>query len=123
MFDFNPFNLRPEDLERAADEAEKTMRRLEQVQEELSGVTGKGESGDGMVHAVTDANGLLEEIVIKPRALRMPSEDLAEGVTVAIRAAQEDAERRGNQIVHDVIEDGGGPLPGMPGPPPKDRRE
>jgi DNA-binding protein YbaB len=123
VFDFNPFNFRPEGLERAAGQAEKTVRRLEQVQEELSEITGEGESEDGTVHAITDANGRLEKIVIQPRALRMASEDLAEKVTAVIRAAQDDAERRTNELVHDLVDGGAGPLPGMPGLPPKDQRE
>jgi DNA-binding protein YbaB len=116
VFDFNPFNLRPEDLERLADQAEQALRRLEQEQEDLKEIAGKGECEGGLVRATTDANGRLEKIAIDPNALRMSGEELAKKVTAAIRAAQENAESQAREMTQKVIGDGN-LFPGVPGFP------
>jgi DNA-binding protein YbaB len=116
VFDFNPFDLQPEDLERLADQAEQALRRLEQQQEDLEEITGNGECEGGEVRATTDASGRLEKIAFDRHALRMSSEELAAKVTAAIRAAQRDAESQARERTQEVIGDGD-LFPGVPGFP------
>jgi DNA-binding protein YbaB len=119
VFDFNPFDLQPEELERLADQAEQALRRLEQQQEDLKEITGKGECEGGEVSATTDASGRLEKIAFGRHALRMSSEELATKVTAAIRAAQQDAESQTREGTQKVIgeEDLFPGVPGVPGFP------
>jgi hypothetical protein len=54
---------------------------------------GYGEDADGMV-AVTAVNGRLSSVELNPRALRLPSEDLAEAFAAAANAALADMESK-----------------------------
>ncbi|MFF5206589.1 YbaB/EbfC family nucleoid-associated protein [Streptosporangium sp. NPDC000396] len=52
------------------------------------GPSGTGEAAAGLVNAVVGADGLLEKLTLNPRALRSGSQELAEHIVVAVRAAQ-----------------------------------
>ncbi|MEV0148813.1 MULTISPECIES: hypothetical protein [unclassified Nonomuraea] len=58
---------------------------------------GRGESAAGQVVAVVGADGLLEHLRLNPRSLRMGSEELAEHVVSAVRAAQQDQMARAGE--------------------------
>ncbi|MFB9832541.1 YbaB/EbfC family nucleoid-associated protein [Actinoallomurus acaciae] len=51
---------------------------------------GVGESARGLVSAEVGADGLLADLRLNPRALRLGSAALAEDIVSAVRAAQED---------------------------------
>ncbi|GAA1775788.1 YbaB/EbfC family nucleoid-associated protein [Actinomadura chokoriensis] len=50
-------------------------------------VEGRGEGADGRVRVVAGAGGELTSVELDPRALRMPSEELAEELKEAVNAA------------------------------------
>jgi len=50
-------------------------------------VTGTGESAEGRVRAVATTGGRLARVELDPRALRMPSEELAGHLVTAVNAA------------------------------------
>lgn len=70
-----------------------------QVQEQLASfeerrtaiadAVGTGDSKDGLVTATVTAGGVLQDLIINPRAMRLPSEALSESVKDAVRAANE----------------------------------
>jgi DNA-binding protein YbaB len=65
-----------------------------ELRERLAELVGKGESLNGAIQAVyTDADGLTG-LVINPRLMRLGSEELAERVVEAVRAARDDLAAR-----------------------------
>lgn len=91
------------DLEQDAERAARIEAWLEDGQREIEAVTGRGRAADGRIEAVVTAYGEVREIVIEPRAMRLPSRTLAEELLLALGRAQEDAERRSRQLVGDAL--------------------
>ncbi|GGL56091.1 YbaB/EbfC family nucleoid-associated protein [Planomonospora parontospora] len=96
---FDPENFDPDDLDRVIQDAERTMSRLADVQEELAGLRGHGTGAGDLIDVVTDATGRVERIDLNPRVMRMDSRTLADELTSAIRSAQEDGERRARELL------------------------
>ncbi|MDP4508680.1 YbaB/EbfC family nucleoid-associated protein [Nonomuraea turcica] len=89
MSDFNPAAVTPEELEKLARRADEAMATLVQAMNGLEEVTGEGTSAGGKIRAAVESDGLLREIRLDPRLLRsMGSDELAEAVVAAVRAAQ-----------------------------------
>jgi DNA-binding protein YbaB len=63
---------------------------------------GFGEAARGLVGATVGADGLLENVRIAPRALRLDSQELAEQVLAAVRAAQQDQLARAGEPADDL---------------------
>lgn len=63
------------------------------VRAQLSETTGEAASDDGLITSVVGARGL-QELRLDPRAMRMPSEDLAKAIIDVTAQAREDMERR-----------------------------
>jgi hypothetical protein len=63
------------------------------VRGELAGILGEASSDDGLLVAKVGAGGLAE-LTIEPRAMRMPSVDLAAAIVELTRRAREDLDRR-----------------------------
>ncbi|MFI6596324.1 YbaB/EbfC family nucleoid-associated protein [Nonomuraea sp. NPDC050536] len=93
------------DLDAVRERADRESRRAEAVRAELDAIEGKGESAEGKVGAVTDANGRLLSITIDPRALSMGSLDLSEEITLAVRRAQDDGETRRERVLNEALSD------------------
>ncbi|MEO3810483.1 YbaB/EbfC family nucleoid-associated protein [Sphaerisporangium sp. B11E5] len=96
---FDPERLRPEDFARVAEQSMASVRRLGDAIGALAGLKGEGAAGGGLVSAVVDAGGRLEHVTLDPRALRLDSRSLADAVTEAVRAAQDDARVRGEAVL------------------------
>ncbi|MBW8485269.1 YbaB/EbfC family nucleoid-associated protein [Actinomadura parmotrematis] len=77
----------PQELAKAA--IERTQR-LARLREEMTGLRGHGESGDGRVSVICAPNDPLAELRIDPRAMRLGSEELSSAVRAAARAARQD---------------------------------
>ncbi|MFC5751496.1 YbaB/EbfC family nucleoid-associated protein [Actinomadura rugatobispora] len=103
MFDLNPANFRIEDLERVMHQADELMKRLGESNDEMAEMVGEGESKDGLLRATVDSGGRLKSIDINPRAMRLDSTALAEGLTEAIQAAQDDAVNRSEGMVTELL--------------------
>ncbi|NUW40947.1 YbaB/EbfC family nucleoid-associated protein [Nonomuraea rhodomycinica] len=87
------------DLDRILRDSERTMRELEQAMQELSRLTGMGESRAGTVTARVDAESRPIEVRISNRAMRLDPDELGQHVVEAVRAAQEDHERRARELM------------------------
>jgi DNA-binding protein YbaB len=67
---------------------------MEEVQERIRALEGVGRTDDGYVVATYTAVDGLAGLTLDPRAMRMPSEDLARAVLAVSRAAREDFEEQ-----------------------------
>jgi DNA-binding protein YbaB len=103
VFDFDPHNFQLEDLNRIIGQSQEVMRNLEKVQDALGEVTGEGEAADGMVRAVVTGTGGIQQVTLEPRAMRLDSQSLAENVTLAVRAAQTDAQSKTTQLLGSAL--------------------
>ncbi|NUW31465.1 hypothetical protein HTZ77_08510 [Nonomuraea sp. SMC257] len=74
------------------------------TRQEADDPRGRGESAAGQVVAVVGADGLLESLSLNPRSLRMGSDELAEHVVSAVRAAQQDLVARTDEPPPDAEE-------------------
>jgi len=61
-------------------------------------VRGEGEACDGRVRVVLDGTSNLVDLVIDPRAMRLGSEELAEGIRAAFAEAREAVQAQLSQI-------------------------
>jgi DNA-binding protein YbaB len=106
MFDFDPNNFRLEDLDRIARESEEALRGLTDALHEIGQMEGQGEAIDGLIRVTVDSTGRATDVTIGPRAMRLGSAVLAEGVLKAFNAAQEDAQAKGRQLMMGALPEG-----------------
>ncbi|GAA3004960.1 YbaB/EbfC family nucleoid-associated protein [Streptosporangium longisporum] len=99
MIPLDPGGLRPEDLDAVIRNSEETLRRLGDVAVELKTVTGEGTGAGGLARALVDGAGQIREITLEPRIMRLDSQAVAEAVTEAVRAAQQDASRANEELL------------------------
>ncbi|MFC4529509.1 YbaB/EbfC family nucleoid-associated protein [Sphaerisporangium dianthi] len=99
---FRPDDFRLEDLERVARQNEEAVQRLSGVFGELRTVKGEGAAAGGLVGAVVDGGGQIEEVTLDPRVMRLDSASIAQAVTEAVRAAQQDAQRRNAELLREA---------------------
>ncbi|MEV4367167.1 YbaB/EbfC family nucleoid-associated protein [Nonomuraea sp. NPDC049637] len=90
----DPIDFDPDDLDRVISESERSVRNLAGALDELSRVTGQGESRSGAVTARVDAGGRLDDLRLAPRTSRMELDELTGEILQAVRAAQDDQARR-----------------------------
>ncbi|MFI9589414.1 YbaB/EbfC family nucleoid-associated protein [Nonomuraea sp. NPDC052265] len=95
----NPIDFHPDDLDRVISESERSVRALAGTLDELSLVTGQGESRGGAVTARVDAEGRLDDLRLAPRASRLELDELTEEIVQAVRAAQDDQARRLRDVI------------------------
>ncbi|WP_180903191.1 YbaB/EbfC family nucleoid-associated protein [Nonomuraea indica] len=92
-------DLDPANLERLVRESEESVRRLADATAELEAISGTGRSRSELVSAEVDNGGGIRRVAIDPRAMRLGSEELSEQVCEAVRAAQEDVQRQGLELL------------------------
>ncbi|GAA3812124.1 hypothetical protein GCM10022226_35980 [Sphaerisporangium flaviroseum] len=97
MFDPDDFQL--EDFERIAQRSQEAVRRLGGVLGELGTLTGEGAAAGGLVGATVDGGGRIQEVTLDPRVMRLDSGSIAEAVTEAVRMAQDDAQRKNQEML------------------------
>jgi DNA-binding protein YbaB len=74
-------------------DAEARMSKLLSIKDELAGLVGRAEAAQGYVVVEWTAAGLAD-LRIDPRAMRLPSTDLAQEISEAVRAAVADLRER-----------------------------
>ncbi|MEU8656850.1 YbaB/EbfC family nucleoid-associated protein [Actinoplanes philippinensis] len=74
-------------MEEALRSGEVMQRRLEQLQEGLAAITAEGRDSSGLIQVTVGAGGVLTDVYVNPRAMRLGSEDLADGFKQAHAAA------------------------------------
>jgi DNA-binding protein YbaB len=102
MFDFDPDRFQVEDLHRSED----ALSALTEVLAEIQRVTGEGEAADGLIRVVVDSAGRAAGVTVDPRAMRLGSEVLAEGVRDAFNAAQDDLQAKSGRLIAGALPEG-----------------
>jgi DNA-binding protein YbaB len=100
---FDPDNFELEDFERVAQRSKEAVQRLNGVMEELGAVTGEGAAAGGLVGAVVDGGGRMQQVTLDPRIMRLDSGSIAEAVTEAVRMAQDDAQRKNEELLRTAM--------------------
>jgi hypothetical protein len=77
------------------------LSRMEDVTARFAEIIGSAEGADGTVRVEHGSTGL-RELVIEPRAMRLPAADLAAAITVALAEAQTDFRRQAQQTLVDA---------------------
>ncbi|MGN9843084.1 YbaB/EbfC family nucleoid-associated protein [Nonomuraea sp. H19] len=101
--DFDPADIREQDLEEVARQQERLQDWLDTAQEDLDKIVGMGERASGQVKASVDPNGRVLDVTYGPRALRLSSHELAEETLAAVREACADAERQTNALMREAL--------------------
>ncbi|MEU7740477.1 YbaB/EbfC family nucleoid-associated protein [Nonomuraea sp. NPDC049158] len=99
----DPKNIYRDELHRISEQAEQAHSRLKKAGGGFKDVYGAGESADGKVRARTDSSGRVTEVRLDPRAMKLSSQDLGEEVTLAVMRAQDDCERRQEELLYDAV--------------------
>ncbi|WP_219466373.1 YbaB/EbfC family nucleoid-associated protein [Nonomuraea rhizosphaerae] len=99
---YDPGNITDRDLDEATRQSERMLAWIETAQEDLGKVVGTGKGPSGHVGASVDSTGRVLEVTYGSRAMRLPSEDLAEETVTAVREANADAQRQ----IHDLMREG-----------------
>ncbi|GGP10710.1 YbaB/EbfC family nucleoid-associated protein [Nonomuraea glycinis] len=113
-FELNPRDIRPQDVERAEEQAERVEALLTELagqDELLAEIVGTGRGDGGHVHAAVAADGRVLKVAIEPRAVREGSEALADEIVLTVRRAQQDALRQVDSLVRESLAEA---LPGTP---------
>ncbi len=86
--------------------------KADELLERLDAVEGVAETTDGLLRARVNAAVGLAALYLDPRAMRMPSEDLAEAICRVAQQARANLEERTQQVVQDASgeDDAGGPF-------------
>lgn len=98
----DPKNIYRDELHRISEQAERVHSRLKKAGGGFDDVYGAGESADGKVRARTDSGGRITEIRLDPRVMKLSSQDLGEEITLAVGRAQDDCERRHEEMLRDA---------------------
>jgi hypothetical protein len=85
----------------AADVLRDRAARAAAVRRQLSEAVGEAATDNGQLRAKVGAAGL-QELVIDPRAMRMPSSDLAAAIVEITRRARDDLDRRREQLAAEL---------------------
>lgn len=77
---------------------EAMMGSFTEMRDRINELTGRGEGADGRIVAEYRAEGGLTKLELDPRAMRLPSADLAEQIRTAVNAAAEDFQRQVREL-------------------------
>jgi len=83
--------------------AQEQVARITRMQSDLDEAEGEGDSPRGLVHARTGPGGVLRDLRLDPRVLRMGTEEAAEEITAAVTAAQRAFAEKADAIMAPVL--------------------
>lgn len=109
-FDLGLGDIRDQDVERATEQAARVEALLAEQEARLAEIIGSGTGERGQVRAETAADGRVVKVTLSPQAAREGSHVLAEEILLAVRRAQEDAQRQAETLLHTAIEEA---VPGL----------
>jgi DNA-binding protein YbaB len=104
MFELNPRDIRPQDVERADEQAERVQALLAEQDERLAEIVGTGRGKGGHVHAAVAADGRVLKVAIEPRAVREGSQALSDEIILTVRRAQQDALQQVDALIRESLE-------------------
>jgi DNA-binding protein YbaB len=91
------------DFEAMLASANAQIKAVQDLTSQMATLRGVGEAADGKVRAEVAPAGMLTGLTIEPKALRMSSEELAEAILAASRAAGEDANERLGKLLEQAV--------------------
>lgn len=91
------------DPDAALKEARQWADRSAALQETMKGIEGHAQSKDGFVSVTFTPNEGLRDLELNPRAMRMPSQDLAETIKETIHQATNDMQQKMNAAMSDAF--------------------
>ncbi|WP_067813517.1 YbaB/EbfC family nucleoid-associated protein [Actinomadura kijaniata] len=97
-------SLTPEELDNLAYENEKRAAKMQEVAESLTTLTGVGYAADQRIRATVRDGGVLSDLALDPRVMRMDSAGLAESIVEAVRAASADLQRQIEERMAEVTD-------------------
>jgi DNA-binding protein YbaB len=101
--------VRPDayDPQRLMRDLEAKMQRAQEQAALVAALEGVGEGADGVIKVTVGPTGALKDVVLEPKAMRLPSMDLAAAIVEAARAAQDAIAEQVREIYADRGETGG----------------
>lgn len=93
----------PEEIVRAQQER---MAKAQELQRATAEITGVAASEDERIKVTFSESDGLRNLVLDPRVLRLPSEDLAHEIIRIVNQARDDARKQLQQLVADSAQDG-----------------
>ncbi|MFD1503383.1 YbaB/EbfC family nucleoid-associated protein [Streptosporangium lutulentum] len=94
-----------EELDRLLEQFGQEVTGLEELQERIAGVRGRGEAARGHVAVEASPAGALTSLTIDPRAMRLGSAELAAAILQAAGEAARDAEKQVKELVNPYVAD------------------
>jgi DNA-binding protein YbaB len=95
------------DPQRLLDQLEARVAKAKEDAAALSAVRGWGEAANGYVKVCVGPSGVLQNVDLDPRAMRLPSQDLAASIVAAARAGQQAAAAEIREIYATADDNGG----------------
>ena len=92
-----------EEIKRESQRWQKKFEEIGALEDQMKDVRGTGTAEDGKVEVVAAPGGVLLEVNINPRAMRLGSEALGEAIIEASRAAAVDATTKLNAILQPIL--------------------
>lgn len=87
------------DLESKLDDVQNQLRSFGKLQQELAALEGAAEGADGLIEVKVGPTGNLTSLTIRPQAMRIGSERLAEEILKATKQAAADVAHSANELV------------------------
>jgi DNA-binding protein YbaB len=100
----NPHTFGPR---RLLDQLEARVAKAKENAAALSAVRGWGEAANGYVKVCVGPSGVLQRVELDPRAMRLPSQDLAASIVAAAREGQQAAAAKIREIYVTSDDNGG----------------
>ena len=98
-------NLAGLDVEGMLRRAQESQRRLAEVQAQREELRVVGRSPDGLLEATVDGTGRIVDLRIEPRAMRLDSYSLAEGLLAAVKDAYTEYDAAAQALVGEATGD------------------
>jgi DNA-binding protein YbaB len=92
-----------EELSRLLEQSRQLQQRSELLQERLATMVGEGVAADGLVRITVTPGGVMSELRLDPRVMRMDSQSLAEAIQQAHGAASADLQTRIGEATAEVF--------------------
>lgn len=104
------------EYEQVMAEAAERIEAVRGLGNQMAEVRGEGESAEGRVRVTTMPGGTLDTLEIDPRAMRMPSEDLAASIMEAAKKAADDGLKKSGELMESVLPGAGASIMNLSDP-------
>lgn len=103
-YEIDPRNIRPQDVDRATEQARQAEDTLADVDGLLAEITGTGQTNGGHVSATVTAEGRVLEVTVGQQAVRKGADALREAIFAAVGDAQSDAQSQVDALLREQLQ-------------------